>query len=82
VLTNTFVYPKDDGVTPNDSKGHGADNDPNNFQNFPVLTSVVRVPGGVEVSGTFAARRQTEHHLQHDPGDGRGPLPPADGRRA
>src|SRR5205807_1696792 len=28
-LTNSFPFPKDDGVTPNDSKGHGAANDPN-----------------------------------------------------
>ncbi len=38
-LSNGFTFPKDDGLTPNDSKGHGAANDPNNFQNFPVLTS-------------------------------------------
>src|SRR5439155_6648659 len=38
-LTNQFPFPRDDGSTPNDSQGHGAANDPNNFQNFPTLTS-------------------------------------------
>src|SRR5262245_54855653 len=33
-LTNGFLFPKDDGLTHNDSKGHGAPNDPNHFQNF------------------------------------------------
>src|SRR5262249_30989421 len=45
--------PKDDGVTGNDSKGHGAANDPNNFQDFPVLSSVAPVPGGVQITGTL-----------------------------
>jgi hypothetical protein len=52
-LANGFVFPRDDGFTANDSKGHGAANDPNNFQNFPVLTSIVRVAGGVQINGTF-----------------------------
>ncbi len=53
-LTNTFPFPKDDGPTPNDSKGHGAANDPNNFQNFPVLTSVtLPTGGGTTIAGTF-----------------------------
>src|SRR5262249_52566339 len=52
-LTNGFVFPRDDGFTANDSKGHGAANDPNNFQNFPILSSVVRVAGGVQITGTF-----------------------------
>jgi hypothetical protein len=52
-LSNTFLFPKDDGVTPNDSKGHGAPNDPNNFQNFPVLTSVVPGAGNTNVTGTL-----------------------------
>ncbi|PZR75005.1 MAG: hypothetical protein DLM73_06415 [Chthoniobacterales bacterium] len=38
-LTNGFTFPRDDGFTANDSKGHNAPNDPNNFQNFPVLTA-------------------------------------------
>jgi CSLREA domain-containing protein len=52
-LSTAFVYPKDDGVTANDSKGHGAANDPNNFQNFPVLTSVTLVSGGIQITGTL-----------------------------
>src|SRR5262249_6113736 len=36
-----------------DSKGHGAANDPNNFQNFPVLTSALQTPGGVQITGTL-----------------------------
>jgi hypothetical protein len=68
-LTNQFVYPRDDGRTPNDGglglppmgnspppgapAPHGNSADPNNFQNFPILTSVAQVPGGVQVTGTF-----------------------------
>ena len=52
-LSNTFVFPKDDGPTPNDSKGHGAPNDPNNFQNFPVLTSVASNSNQTAISGTL-----------------------------
>src|SRR5262249_38853561 len=52
-LTNGFVFPKDDGFTANDSKCHGAANDPNNFQDFPTLTSVTPVAGGVQITGTF-----------------------------
>jgi hypothetical protein len=52
-LTNGFLFPKDDGVTPNDSKGHGAANDPNNFQNFPVLTSDFVSPGKIVITGSI-----------------------------
>jgi CSLREA domain-containing protein len=52
-LTNGFVFPREDGFTANNSKGHGAANDPNNFQNFPVLTSVTQVSGGFQITGTF-----------------------------
>jgi CSLREA domain-containing protein len=52
-LSNSFVFPKDDGVTPNDSKGHGAVNDPNNFQNFPLLTAASVSGGSVTISGTL-----------------------------
>jgi CSLREA domain-containing protein len=52
-LSNGFVFPRDDGFTANDSKGHGAANDPNNFQDFPILSSVVRVAGGVQITGTL-----------------------------
>jgi hypothetical protein len=51
-LTNGFVFPKDDGFTSNDSKGHGASSDPNNFLNFPTISAVVRVAGGVQITGT------------------------------
>src|SRR5262249_24118743 len=52
-LTNGFVFPREDGFTANNSKGHGAANDPNNFQNFPVLTSVTQVSGGVQIAGSL-----------------------------
>jgi CSLREA domain-containing protein len=52
-LTSGFVFPKEDGFTANDSKGHGAANDPNNFQDFPILSSVVRVAAGVQITGTL-----------------------------
>ncbi len=52
-LTNGFVFPKDDGATPNDSQGHGAANDPNNFQNAPVLTSANTNGTTTTISGTL-----------------------------
>jgi hypothetical protein len=52
-LTNGFVYPQDDGVTPNDSKGHGAAGDPNNFQNFPILSSALIGGGHITITGTM-----------------------------
>jgi CSLREA domain-containing protein len=52
-LSTAFLYPKDDGSTANDSKGHGAAGDPNNFQNFPVLTSITQVSGGIQIAGTL-----------------------------
>jgi parallel beta-helix repeat protein len=56
-LSNSFPYPADDGFTANDSKGHGAANDPNNFQNFPILTSVTLV-GGVTIHGSLTAANE------------------------
>jgi hypothetical protein len=54
-LTNQFKFPRDDGFTPNDSQGHGAANDPNNFQNFPVLTSAIEDgAGNTDITGTFS----------------------------
>jgi hypothetical protein len=53
-LTNGFVFPKEDGSTPNDSKGHGAANDPNNFQNAPVLTSIQSSVGQTKIIGTLS----------------------------
>jgi hypothetical protein len=52
-LTNGFVFPKDDAFTANDSKGHGVANDPNNFQNFPILTAVAPVSGGIQITGSL-----------------------------
>jgi CSLREA domain-containing protein len=52
-LSNAFVFPKDDGATANDSKGHGAANDPNNFQNFPVLSKVSVSGGSITITGTL-----------------------------
>jgi hypothetical protein len=52
-LTNGFLFPSDDGSTANDSHGHGAPNDPNNFQDSPVLTSVVSAAGKTIVTGTL-----------------------------
>lgn len=52
-LSNRFVFPKEDGLTPNDSQGHGGANDPNNFQNAPVLTSVQSSVGQTKISGTL-----------------------------
>jgi len=52
-LSNGFVYPKDDGFTANDSKGHGTANDPNNFQNFPVLTSAINTGSSVQIVGSL-----------------------------
>jgi CSLREA domain-containing protein len=63
-LTNGFVFPRDDGFTANDSKGHGAANDPNNFQNFPVLSSVVPVAGGVQITGAFTEKGEPNTTLR------------------
>jgi streptogramin lyase len=52
-LTNHSTFPEDDGLTPNDSKGHGTPNDPNNFQNFPVLTAAVPDNGKTDITGTL-----------------------------
>jgi hypothetical protein len=54
-LTNQFPYPRDDGATPNDSKGHGAPSDPNNFQNFPVLTSATSNGVTTDIGGTLSS---------------------------
>jgi hypothetical protein len=64
-LSNTFLFPKDDGLTPNDSKGHGGPNDPNNFQNFPVLTSVVEDgSGNTDVAGTLSAAPGATYRIE------------------
>src|SRR5262245_36712216 len=65
-LTNGFVFPRDDGFTANGSKGHGAANDPNNFQNFPILRSATLVAGGLKIIGSFteAAEPNTTLRLE------------------
>jgi hypothetical protein len=55
-LTNQSKYPVDDGISPNDSRGHGAANDPNSFQNFPVLTSAASA-NKTTVTGTLKSER-------------------------
>jgi hypothetical protein len=52
-LANGFLFPRDDGATANDSKGHGAPNDPNNFQDFPVLASVTSSGGQTVITGAL-----------------------------
>jgi WD40 repeat protein len=63
-LTNAFTFPRDDGATANDSKGHGAANDPNNFQNFPVLTSVTVNGGQTTIAGTLTAAVNTTFRIE------------------
>jgi hypothetical protein len=65
-LTNGFTFPRDDGFTANDSKPRGVANAPNNFQNFPILSSALPVAGGVQISGTFteAAEPNTTLRLE------------------
>jgi titin len=54
----------DDGVTANDSSGHAG---PNNFQNFPVLTSAIS-SGGISsttnVTGTLNSKPYTSFHVE------------------
>src|SRR6185369_3282289 len=59
-----FVFPKDDGLTPNDSKGHGAPNAPNNFQNFPVLTSAAVSGSSTTVTGTLKAFANSTYRIE------------------
>jgi len=80
-LTNGFLFPRDDGSTPNDSKGHGAANDPNNFQNFPVLTSAASVAGKTNVAGTLHMDPNTTYRIEFFASDP-DPLPlPAEGQQ-
>jgi hypothetical protein len=52
----------DDGVTPNDSRGHDG---PNNFQNFPVLTSATDSPGGgTVITGTLNSAPNTTFSIE------------------
>jgi hypothetical protein len=80
-LTNQFTFPRDDGVTPNDSRGHGAPNDPNNFQNFPVLTSV-RVQGGdTIVTGTLHSAPLSAYRIEFFANDSDPLALPAEGQQ-
>jgi len=63
-LTNGFLFPRDDGVTPNDSQGHGAPNDPNNFENFPVLTSAITIGGITNITGTLTSAPNTTFRVE------------------
>jgi hypothetical protein len=63
-LTNGFAYPKDDGVTANDSKGHGAPSDPNNFQNFPVLASASSNGSTTNITGTLSSAPNSSFRLE------------------
>ncbi len=49
-----------DGVTANDSAGHVG---PNNFQNFPVVTSVSTANGSTTVAGTITGSPNTTYQL-------------------
>ena len=63
-LTNGFTFPRDDGFTANDSQGHGTPNAPNNFQNFPVLTSATTGGGMTNVTGTLSAAANTTYRFE------------------
>ncbi|HEV3448748.1 MAG TPA: hypothetical protein VG099_29190, partial [Gemmataceae bacterium] len=64
-LTNGFLFPRDDGPTANDSKGHGAANDPNNFQNFPVLTAAFEDgTGKTDILGTLHADPSKTYRIE------------------
>ncbi|HTC94262.1 MAG TPA: hypothetical protein VK699_12550 [Terriglobales bacterium] len=51
----------DDGVTANDSSGHTG---PNNFQNFPVLTSAISSGGTTNVPGTLKSAPNSTFHVE------------------
>jgi len=63
-LTNNFFFPRDDGLTPNDSQGHGAANDPNNLQNFPVLTSAMSQGGMTTIAGSLQSAANTTFRIE------------------
>jgi uncharacterized repeat protein (TIGR01451 family) len=53
--------PNGDGVTPNDSLGHVG---PNNFQNFPLLTSVATSQTATHVSGTLHSAANSTFRIE------------------
>ena len=52
------------GVTPNDDNTGDADTGPNNFQNFPVLTSVVSLGGTTTISGTLDSAFSSQFRIE------------------
>ena len=63
-LTNGFLYPRDDGATPNDSKSHTAPNSPNAFRNFPVLTTATSSGGTTKIAGTLSSLPNTTFRIE------------------
>jgi hypothetical protein len=63
-LSNQFAFPRDDGFTANNSQGHGAANDPNNFQNFPILTAVTPGASTTDISGNLSASPNTTYRVE------------------
>src|SRR5262249_698347 len=63
-LTNSFTFPRDDGFTANNSKGHGAANDPNNLQNFPILTAVTQLASGFQITGSPTASPTVTYRIE------------------
>ena len=63
-LTNQFTYPRDDGLTPNDSQPHNAPNAPNAFRNFPVLTTATSGGGTTKVAGTLSSLANTTFRIE------------------
>ena len=51
-----------DGVTPNDACD--TDAGPNNFQNFPVITSALIAAGSVTISGTLNSTASTTYRIE------------------
>jgi hypothetical protein len=53
-LSTLTSVPGPDGVTRNDSEGHSPPDNPNNFQDFPILNSAITNKGGVTaIAGRF-----------------------------
>jgi len=80
-LSNGFVYPKDDAVTPNDSKGHNAPNAPNNFQNFPVLTAAISSGGTTKIAGTLSSAANSTFRIEFFANDSDPLGAPAEGQQ-
>src|SRR5262249_804410 len=54
-LTNGFLFPKADGLTPNHSKRTGAPHEPNNSPTLPVPISAIACGSTTTVAGTLKA---------------------------